>query len=61
MGSYFIIINNISLVGWNTHGLLSGISVTCKSVRGGRMVGNSVQSQRHFSSVLNIWYNLVQN
>jgi hypothetical protein len=27
MGSYFIIINNISLVGWNTHGLLSGISV----------------------------------
>jgi hypothetical protein len=24
MGSYFIIINNISLVGWNTHGLLCG-------------------------------------
>jgi hypothetical protein len=23
------------------------------------MVGNSVQSQRHFNSVSNIWYNLV--
>jgi hypothetical protein len=30
-------------------------------VRGDRMVGNSVQSQRHFSSVSNVWYDLVQN
>jgi hypothetical protein len=31
-----------------------GKNILLYFVRGGRMVGNSVQSQRHFSSVLNV-------
>jgi hypothetical protein len=59
-----IIIMNINMnmtINMNINMNMNMTMIMRAIVRGRRIVGNSVQSQRHFSSVSNIWYNLVQN